>query len=425
MALMKILLLNQTFYPDTVATAQQLTDLAEYLVEQGNDVSVLAGRRGYENRDKIFSSQETYRGIKIYRVSSTGFGKQRFALRVFDALTFDIMLGLRLLFFPRQDMVISFTSPPLVGLFGMLFSFFKGGRAVQWLMDINPEAAFAVGYIKKKSLIGRILNAAFNFTLKFSSHVVVLDRWMKKVALQHGAKEERISVIHPWSLFEPTPELPSFADSFFRKTNQFGEKTLILYSGNHSVVHPLYTLLDAAKRMKDDPSLVFIFAGGGLRSLEVKAFKEKEGLENIVQLPLVPRGYLAEALVSVNAHVVVMGDAVNGLVHTSKVYGALATGRPILYLGPEKSHVCDLLKECSQTYHAEHGDVEGVVSAIKKIKELTAEERERAAKENKRFYKEKFSAKKCFSVFSEEVLKVRPEDEMKEPRELSETYVQP
>jgi glycosyltransferase involved in cell wall biosynthesis len=248
---------------------------------------------------------------------------------------------------------------------------------------------------------------------------------MKREALHHGAKEGGISVIHPWSLFEPTQTLPKFSESLFRKTNQFGDKTLILYSGNHSVVHPLYTLLDAAKRMKEDPSVLFVFVGGGLRSLEVKAFKEKEGLANIVQLPLVPREDLSEALASVNAHVVVMGEAVNGLVHTSKVYGALATGRPILYVGPKQSHVCDLLKECSQTYHAEHGDVEAVVEAVRKIKSLSEEEREKAATENKRFYKEKFSAKKCFSVFSEEVLKLRAENEVKEPGELSETYAQP
>ena len=127
---MKILLLNQTFYPDSVATAQQLTDLATYLVQKGHDVSVIAGRRGYENKEAIFASRETFRGIKIYRLQTTGFGKQRFALRLFDALTFDLMLVLKLLFFPPQDIVVSFTSPPLIGFLGGCFCRFKGGRAV-------------------------------------------------------------------------------------------------------------------------------------------------------------------------------------------------------------------------------------------------------------------------------------------------------
>jgi len=405
---MKILLLNQTFYPDAVATAQQLTDLASYLVEQGHEVNVIAGCRGYENRDKTFPAEEIHRGIKINRVRSTGFGKQRFILRIFDALTFDLSLLVKLIFFPKQDVVVSFTSPPLVGIFGAIFCAIKGGKSVQWLMDINPEAAFAVGYIKRRSLVGIVLNWVFEATLKWSSHVVVLDKWMRNVAVHHGASEENISVIHPWSLFEPSKEVSDPESSVFRRKNGFGNKTLVMYSGNHSVVHPLYTLLDAAKNLKDDPSVVFVFVGGGLRSLEVKAFKDREGLQNIVQLPLVPRDELPDALNAVNAHFVVMGEAVNGLVHVSKVYGALATGKPIVYVGPRKSHVMDLLTDCNQVFHAEHGDVTGVIQAIKKIGMLSDEEKMRAAKENKSSYAHKVSARRCFSIFSEEVLKVSP-----------------
>jgi len=403
---MKILLLNQTFYPDTLATSQQLTDLAIYLVSQGHEVTVFSGRRSYENRDKIFSKEETYNGVKVYRISSTGFGKQRFILRILDAVTFDFMLFLKLLVFPKQDVVISFTSPPLLGLFGSLFCSFKGGRAVQWLMDINPGAVFAVGYIKRKSFLGRVLNWIFEFSLRASSHIVVLDRWMKKVIIQHGAAEDSISIIHPWSLFEPAKELSDPRKSTFRQVNKLGDKTVIMYSGNHSVVHPLYTLMEAAKRLKDDPTVVFAFVGGGLRSLEVKEFKEKEQLDNIVQLPLVPREQLSDALTSVDAHVVVMGEAVNGLVHTSKVYGALATGRPIIYISPGQSHLADLLESCQQTYHAEHGDVEKVIQAIRQIKGLTKENKEKAATLNKAFYLEQFSKSRCFETFSEQVLKI-------------------
>ena len=420
---MKILLLNQTFYPDSVATAQQLTDLATYLVQKGHDVSVIAGRRGYENKEAIFASRETFRGIKIYRLQTTGFGKQRFALRLFDALTFDLMLVLKLLFFPPQDIVVSFTSPPLIGFLGGCFCHLKGGRAVQWLMDINPAAAFAVGYLKRTSLVGRALNWAFKASLRSSSHIVVLDKWMKKVAVEYGGSQDKISVIHPWSLFEPSEGPVDPSESCFRKNNDLMNKTLIMYSGNHSVVHPLATLLQAAKQMRADSSIVFVFVGCGLRSLEFKAFKEKENLSNIVQLPLVPREQLTDSLTSVDAHIVVMGDAVNGLVHTSKVYGAIATGKPIIYIGPKKSHVMDLLINCKQTHHSEHGDVESVVDAISQIKVLSKETKERVATENKMFYRNQFSAEKCFAVFSEEVLRMPIERFELEPTILSDVPI--
>ncbi len=46
---MKVLLLNQCFYPDVVATAQQLTHLAVGLAEKGHQVTVIAGDRGYDD----------------------------------------------------------------------------------------------------------------------------------------------------------------------------------------------------------------------------------------------------------------------------------------------------------------------------------------------------------------------------------------
>ena len=175
--------------------------------------------------------------------------------------------------------------------------------------------------------------------------------------------------------------------------------------------------------MRADSSIVFVFVGGGLRSLEVKAFKEKENLSNIVQLPLVPREQLTDSLTSVDAHIVVMGDAVNGLVHTSKVYGAIATGKPIIYIGPKKSHVMDLLINCKQTHQSEHGDVESVVDAISQIKVLSKETKERVATENKMFYRNQFSAEKCFAVFSEEVLRMPIERFELEPTILSDVPI--
>jgi hypothetical protein len=143
---MKILLINQTFYPDLLATSQQVTDLAEFLVSKGHKVTVFADRRGYEERKKVMPRKESWRGIQIERVFSTGFGKGSILRRVIDSLSFDIFLALKLLFCPRFDLVVSFTSPPMVGFLGVLVCSLKGGRAVQWLMDVNPDAAFGAGY---------------------------------------------------------------------------------------------------------------------------------------------------------------------------------------------------------------------------------------------------------------------------------------
>jgi hypothetical protein len=46
---MKILLLNQCFYPDVVSTAQHASDLVAALAERGHEVTVIASTRAYDN----------------------------------------------------------------------------------------------------------------------------------------------------------------------------------------------------------------------------------------------------------------------------------------------------------------------------------------------------------------------------------------
>jgi len=55
---MRILLLNQVFYPDVVSTAQHLSELAEALAQAGHQVTVLCSSRGYDHPELRFARRE-------------------------------------------------------------------------------------------------------------------------------------------------------------------------------------------------------------------------------------------------------------------------------------------------------------------------------------------------------------------------------
>jgi colanic acid biosynthesis glycosyl transferase WcaI len=54
-------------------------------------------------------------------------------------------------------------------------------------------------------------------------------------------------------------------------------------------------------------------------------------------------------------------------VHPSKVYGAMAVGRPILLVGPPENHVADILAEHDIGWHVQHGDVDAAVRILREI----------------------------------------------------------
>jgi glycosyltransferase involved in cell wall biosynthesis len=64
-----------------------------------------------------------------------------------------------------------------------------------------------------------------------------------------------------------------------------------------------------------------------------------------------------------------------GIIHPCKVYGAMAAGRPILFLGPRPSHVSDLLEDHGIGWHVAHGDVDAAVRAIEQAVATAGDER--------------------------------------------------
>ena len=108
-----------------------------------------------------------------------------------------------------------------------------------------------------------------------------------------------------------------------------------MYSGNHSYVHPLDTLLESAKILKDNSKFLFVFIGEGVRKKDVSNFIKKNKLNNILQLPFQPRSNIHISLSSADIQVVIMGNNLVGYTHPNKIYGGLYIGRTILYIGPK------------------------------------------------------------------------------------------
>ena len=83
---MKILLLNQAFYPDSVATSQYVTDIARELYSQGHEITVLCARRDYTEPRLVYRPFEFVDGIRVHRVGSTRFGKESLLTRILDTV---------------------------------------------------------------------------------------------------------------------------------------------------------------------------------------------------------------------------------------------------------------------------------------------------------------------------------------------------
>ncbi|MGH7967672.1 MAG: glycosyltransferase, partial [Limisphaerales bacterium] len=169
---MKILLLNQTFYPDVASSAQHLSDLALGLVDRGHDVTVLTGRRAYDEPAQCFPRSETWRGIQIRRVASTGLGKASRMRRSVDFASFTACCATRLAILPPPDVLVALTSPPLISVLGAAWASLRRSRFVYWVMDLNTDEALAAGWLRPGSLPALCLELMSRFSLRAAHRII-------------------------------------------------------------------------------------------------------------------------------------------------------------------------------------------------------------------------------------------------------------
>ncbi len=364
---LKVLLLNQCFHPDHVATAQILTDLALGLVNAGHEVTVVASSRGYDNPEKRYPVSENWNGIHIKRIWTPGLGKKTKLRRLIDFAIFWFNATRILLFLPRHDVLVCLTSPPLISTLGTLIAKLKGGLVIPWIMDLNPDEAVAAGWLRKGSVAERLLTTVQNWSFRQAARIVVLDRFMAARLREKEIPADVLYVLAPWS-HDKVVQYDRAGRGAFRQEHGMKEKFVVMYSGNHSPCHPLDTLLEAAELLARDTHVHFVFVGGGSEYAKVKAFSVGRGLSNITCLPYQPIEHLSASLSAPDVHVIVMGDAFLGIVHPCKVYNILNLGLPFLYIGPAQSHVADLVEKAQAPSHTlmhRHGDVEGVATSIR------------------------------------------------------------
>src|SRR5438093_4422016 len=195
---MRILLLNQAFYPDVVSSGQHLTDLAVNLVQAGHDVTAVAAASGYDDPSRRFCYRENWNGIDIIRIPRTWFGRAHRWRRAVDFGSFLTLCLFRLLTLKPFDVIVAMTSPPLICVLAALLARLKGGRFVFWVMDLNPAEAVAAGWLRSGSCTQRLLERLLKFSLTSASNIVVLDRFMKERILARGIDRMKVMTLPRW-----------------------------------------------------------------------------------------------------------------------------------------------------------------------------------------------------------------------------------
>jgi colanic acid biosynthesis glycosyl transferase WcaI len=338
--------LNRFYWPDIAATSQILTDLAEDLAAEGWSVSIIASRGSYSGAASELPDEEHRNGVRILRVRGSNLGRHRVWSRLADYLTF--MFGALLIArkLPRQDAVVALSDPPFIVVLAVVLGYLRRERVVFWVQDLFPEIAARLDVMSENGMLFRLAQRLSRWTYLQCDLVVGLGPRMLEALATAGSARTRTAFVHNWADSRAIAPIGAPANQF-AISNGLADRFVVMYSGNAGRAHNFVAVMDAARRLREDRDIVFVFIGGGKRTPDLRREVAEGGLLNVRFLDYVPREELAETLSAASVSLVTEEPSVVGLLVPCKTYGILASGRPLIFLGSPDSDVARIVEDAN------------------------------------------------------------------------------
>lgn len=365
---MRLIFLNRYFYPDHSATSQMLSDLAFFLVSAGHTVSVITSGQQYDEASARLPAFEVIQKVAVHRVRTTRFGRSNLIGRAADYASFYITAGWRLWWLARAgDVIVAKTDPPLIMVVAAAMARARGARLVNWMQDVFPEAAEALGVGALAGPQGRLLRALRNRAMHYAAINVALGERMAAVLVQQGVPPQRICVIPNWADKEAIVPLAA-GDNPLRQAWGLAGKLVVCYSGNMGRAHEFDTMLDAAERLAVTAAEIrFVFIGAGAQLRRVQHAAARRALSNVQFRPYQARAGLSLSLGVGDIHLVSQRPEVEGYVFPSKLYGIFAAGRPLVFIGAPDGEISRLVEREGVGVAASQGDAAGLAGQLMRL----------------------------------------------------------
>lgn len=358
----RLWIVTEVFFPEETATAYILTKIADHLADE-IDVNVICGPASYEGKDRNQATGTLDERVKIHRVSGTVFGKNRLISRVFRFLSMTWKLTRE---FKKRvadgDEVLVVTNPAPILLSIARLRSRKTFRLSLLVHDVFPENTIPAGIIKsEKSLFYRFLKSLFDRAYAKADKLIVLGRDMDDVVTRKIGKgsENKTVIIENWADL----------DNVNPKLRVDDGKIVLQYAGNLGRVQGLMELL---KCVKDSSNglLEMGFYGGGAVEGDLRKYAEVNQMNNVHFYGNYKRNEQNKILNSCDLAIVTLAEGMYGLGVPSKTYNILAAGKPILYIGDDKSEVALMIKENGIGYVFKPNEIDEVTLFLR---ELSAE----------------------------------------------------
>jgi len=336
---MRLLFFSDNFPPEVNAAASRVFERACYWAKQGHEVTFVTcapnfpvGKifPGYKNK---WYQVEEINGIRVVRVKTFIAQNKGVFLRTLDFISYFFSSLIAACFLKKPDIVIATSPQFFAGLAGCVYAKFRKTPFVLEVSDLWPASVTAVGVMQRNVLI-RFLEKFELYMYKSAKRIVALTTHIKNDLVKRNVPSDKImTIINGVDIARYSP---LEADILLIEKYDLKNKFVVAYIGTHGLAQKLENVIQAAKILRENKEIVFLFVGAGAERDGLVALARNESLGNVVFLPMQAKTNMPAiwSLCDI-ALVHLRNDPLFSGVLPSKIFEAMAMAKPILLVCPQ------------------------------------------------------------------------------------------
>ena len=392
----RIIFVSQLYDPEPTVKGARFVNA---LQQCGYEVEALTGFPNYPGGSvypgyKIRPiKREIIKGTNVTRVLIYPSHDKNAIKRLFCYFSFFFSSLVYLTFKAKKADLIYVSYPSLTtGLAAVGAKLFRRTPVVLDIQDMWPDSLAATGMVNNGYFI-RFVGWLCQFLYRRVDHIIVQSEGFRRLLIDRGVPDQKISVILNWADETEVEPLPERARGYEPNDN-----FRVLFAGNLGTAQGLETVIDAANLLhKSEEKIKIYFLGSGVALESLKAKVEDLKLTNVRFLPRVGldevQNYLAGAdclLVHLNS------SPLFKITIPSKTQAYLRAGKPIIMA--MDGDAAELVLKAEAGVVCSPGKPAELAEAINKVFHLSPQSRLEMGEAGRRFYDRELTLKSYLEV---------------------------
>ena len=350
--------------------------MAFELTRLGYDVTVLTaipdypGGKFFDGYGFFRKRKETVRGVKVIRafiIPRGQGGTIRLLLNYLSYFLSSLMVSIRLGLFGKFDRVlIHETSPVMIGVPAVMVKKLQKIPLCFWVLDLWPESLQAAGGVNNPWVLG-MFRRMTTWIYRHSDKILMSSKGFESSILEKGDFANKLVYFPNWAdkalEGHGSYQLPALPNGF-----------IAMFAGNMGEAQDFDHIMSAAKLLKDERHIHFVFVGDGRKRPWVEAYRDKYGLQETVHwVGRHPVEAMPSFFEKADVMLMTLKDvSIFNLTAPAKLQAYMSASKPILAMMNGEGPRIVAEAECGRSVPA--ADAEALAKALREMSQMNKTE---------------------------------------------------